>query len=203
MVFKTVCTIVAPLVNFTETQSEAEKSKVSVKKDSEVLQEEVATPLKSNEEKTGEECDEDKELSVDIKELSDNIEKSTKENKLDQSIHENKSTKEAATKEVTTLNPAHEKSTEKKNSEDKSIKDEVDDEDKRDSQLKIADDKKEDEVGRPEFETAPNVSLDESQEDHTQVNSIYFVIILSQEAFLSFLYNFLIVGNNSANNHLY
>lgn len=35
----------------------------------------------------------------------------------------------------------------------------------------IDDEKKDqDEVGKPEFETAPNVSVDELQEDHTQVN---------------------------------
>lgn len=30
--------------------------------------------------------------------------------------------------------------------------------------------KRDDEVGKPQFETAPNVSMDEHQEDHTQVS---------------------------------
>lgn len=29
-----------------------------------------------------------------------------------------------------------------------------------------------DEIGKPEFENAPNVSMDESQEDHTQVSLV-------------------------------
>ncbi|XP_026332163.1 zinc finger MYM-type protein 4 isoform X2 [Hyposmocoma kahamanoa] len=136
-----------------ETQSEAKESKAS--------QENEALTLESTEENTAEQNEvglsKEQERSIDIKEPSKDAQESTKENELVQSVDENITTKEEASEETDT--------------QDKTDQEEINQQDgikQSEDLLKIADDKKEDEVGRPEFETAPNVSLDESQEDHTQ-----------------------------------
>lgn len=151
-----------------ESQNEGEKLKTS--------QEKEPTPLKSNEVKTAIDSEvsllieEEKGLSAVLKEPTEDVQGSMKENELLQSVDEKTSTKEDTNKTTAQGKTYQEQIIKKDESNQESVYESVDDQTKKVDQLKIADPKKEDDVGRPEFETAPNVSLDESQEDHTQVN---------------------------------
>ncbi|KAI5644842.1 glutamine-rich protein 1 [Phthorimaea operculella] len=135
------------------------------------LDDESASSVAKKSEDEKEAADPDKEdvepMEVDNKEAA----KQTVEKESDEKEPDVKADEDEPTKEVPKDYQPDDRDTETPDLPDDDVKEKPDDASSQEGDKK---DTKEEEVGKPEFETAPNVSMDDAQEDHTQCHLLIF-----------------------------